>query len=164
MPIAACKICEKDFYVKPSHEERGWGKYCSITCRSRGQLLGSEVACKNCGKKIYRSLTQQKRSLSGDYFCTKSCKTAFRNTFFTDEKHPNWTNGKSAYREILSRTGVKQACVCCNLNDKRVLAVHHIDHNRQNNDKSNLVWICMNCHYLLHHDKRFEEELKRKMT
>lgn len=46
-----------------------------------------------------------------------------------------------------------QACAKCKSTDKRILAVHHKDRNRQNNTVSNLVWLCHNCHFLVHHYK-----------
>ena len=93
------------------------------------------------------------------YFCSKSCQTHWRNGFFIGKKHSNWTTGISIYRKIIERTGVITACVRCKLVDKRVLSVHHIDHNRLNNDKTNLVWLCFNCHFLVHHDKKVENNL-----
>jgi 5-methylcytosine-specific restriction endonuclease McrA len=51
------------------------------------------------------------------------------------------------------RSDLPQYCGRCKLVDKRVLAVHHKDKNRENNALSNLMWLCHNCHYLVHHDK-----------
>ncbi|MBI4281264.1 HNH endonuclease [Candidatus Uhrbacteria bacterium] len=36
------------------------------------------------------------------------------------------------------------------MKNNRVLLVHHIDENRKNNVLSNLVWLCRNCHFLVH--------------
>jgi hypothetical protein len=161
MPTVACGICGNSFYVKPSHQKIGWGKYCSVVCRSKAQFNGKNVNCHICGKQIYRSLARQKKSISGMYFCSKSCQTRWRNGYFIGEKHSNWTNGISAYRRVLERSGGIPACSLCKLTDKRVLSVHHIDHNRLNNDKSNLVWVCFNCHFLVHHDKDVEKNLEK---
>lgn len=158
MAIVQCKICGSDFYIKPSHLKLGWGKYCSKKCQGKSQLKGRSLNCAVCDKVFYRSPTQLKRSDSGKYFCTKSCQTCWRNSHFIEEKHPNWRGGESVYRDILKRTGVKAVCVCCKTSDERVLSAHHIDHNRHNNDKSNLVWVCFNCHFLIHHDKKFKED------
>lgn len=43
-------------------------------------------------------------------------------------------------------------CFRCRVSDIRVLAVHHADENRTNNGVENLIWLCHNCHYLIHHD------------
>lgn len=45
------------------------------------------------------------------------------------------------------------ACKKCGSTDSRTLAVHHKDKNRKNNSISNLMWLCHNCHYLVHHYK-----------
>ena len=164
MPQIPCLICNKDFYVKPSHQKLGWGKFCSVKCRSIGQLKGKQVHCKICSKKTYKSPAQLKHSKSGNFFCCKSCQTKWRNTFFLEEKHPNWKTGVRTYRNILLRTNEDRACVSCELRDIRLLSAHHVDHNRKNNTASNLIWLCFNCHYLLHHDKDFEKSLLLQYT
>lgn len=151
MAIANCLICKASFYVKPSHLQKGWGKYCSIICRSRSQLKGSTFKCHICSKEIYRSPLAIKKSKSRIYFCSKKCQTMWRNKIlFTGKNHSNWKNGESAYRRILESTGTKKKCVLCKTFDKRVLIVHHIDFNRKNNELTNLAWLCYNCHYLVH--------------
>lgn len=156
-------MCKLSFYVKSNHVKRGWGRYCSIDCQSKSQRKGKEVICHICGKKTYRRLSKLRHSQSGYYFCSKSCQTKWRNSYFIEEKHPNWINGISSYRNILRRNGIIPVCTCCKLTDERVLIVHHIDHNRQNNQKTNLLWVCLNCHYLIHHDKELDESV-RKLT
>ncbi len=57
------------------------------------------------------------------------------------------------YREILMGGKIKQICIRCGNADKRILAAHHLDRNRKNNNLKNLIWLCLNCHFLIHHDK-----------
>lgn len=130
----------------------GWGKYCSIDCRNKGQLRGEKVCCSICKKEVYRSPLAIKRSRSGKYFCSKICQTVWRNKIiFIGENHANWKNGESAYRRILKASGRLEICTLCETSDKRVLMVHHFDKNRKNNKITNLIWLCNNCHYLVHH-------------
>lgn len=163
MPRVNCKICGQSFYAKPSHVRIGWGKYCSQTCRTEAQLLGKKVECFICKKKIYRSRAQIKHSKSGNFFCSKACQTQWRNSYFSEELHPNWISGINAYRRILLRSGVDRTCAICGITDLRILVTHHIDHNRKNNDLLNLTWLCLNCHYLVHHDKNLEDKLKNTL-
>lgn len=164
MPIAECQVCHRGFYVKPSQQKLGGGKYCSTICRSKAQLNGKYFACLVCHQPVYRSLRQIKHSKSGNFFCSKSCQTKWRNSFYIAQLHPNWTTGINAYRKILIRNGQRPICANCGIEDKRILSVHHLDHDRKNNSIKNLVWLCFNCHFLVHHDHNFELNLKRKIA
>lgn len=161
MPIVACKVCSKDFYVKPNHLKLGWGKYCSRVCQSKSQFNGQSVKCFICEKETYRSKAHLKRSSSGKYFCSKRCQTLWRNREFVGEKHGGWRNGIRAYRDILKRSGKSIICTLCNMQDERVLIAHHRDHNRKNNKLDNLIWLCFNCHFLVHHNEEIEEKLQK---
>ena len=152
MANASCLVCGAEFYIKPSHIKRGWGKYCSVACRHKGQLKGEYVDCFTCGKSVYKSPFNLTKSKSGKHFCSKRCQSIWRNeVLFIGDKHSNWKHGKSAYRRILKSSGKEQICLLCRMIDKRVLIVHHCDKNRNNNAITNLVWLCNNCHYLVHH-------------
>ncbi len=164
MPQVKCKICKKEFYIKPSHQKRGWGKFCSIQCRTKAQFRGKKLNCFGCNKIVYRSPSQIRKSKSGKYFCTKSCQTRWRNKYFIEEKHANWKSGSKSYRKILERSGRKPLCILCKNKDKRILSVHHKDRNRKNNKLSNLVWLCLNCHYLVHHDIELDKKIMRSLV
>lgn len=148
-----CIICSKEFTIKPSHEKLGWGKFCSNDCKREGQKSGTVFNCSTCSKQIYRAASKIKRSKSRLFFCNKTCQTLWRNSLYIEKEHPNWVNGIRSYREIIKRSGAEKKCIHCNIDDERVLAVHHLDHDRTNNTVSNLVWMCMNCHFLIHSDK-----------
>lgn len=91
-----------------------------------------------------------KKSKSGKFFCNKSCQTIWRNKYFSGSKHPMWKGGIHSYRTAIKRFGKKTQCKLCNIKDIRLLAVHHLDKNRKNNKKENLIWLCHNCHHLVH--------------
>ena len=82
---------------------------------------------------------------------------------FIGKNHPQWKNGKGAYREMMLRSKKKRHihCTRCGFNDIRALLVHHKDRNRENNALKNLVWLCHNCHYLVHHYKEELEKLSK---
>jgi len=155
MPHVKCIICKKEFYVKPSHQKLGYGKYCSRECQRQGQLKGKYVHCYVCKKRIWKTPKALKHSKSKKFFCSKSCQTRWRNQYFSGPKHPNWKGGKyKEYRNILIKNRVKPKCKICGINDKRLLVVHHKDRKRTNNSLDNLVWLCLNCHYLVHHHNK----------
>lgn len=153
MATKACIICSSDFYVKPSHLKMGWGKYCSQKCNAVSQRNGQMFKCHVCSKQTYKSLKDQRRSNSGKFFCSKSCQTVWRNLTYVGKNHANWKGGLYSYRDALRRAKVPAICIRCKTDDSRVLTAHHKDKNRQNNAVINLIWLCHNCHYLVHHYK-----------
>ena len=155
MPQKFCKICSKEFHIKPSHLKLGYGKYCSLVCRRRGQLKGRFVICEICNKEVWRTPKALRHSKSKKYFCSKSCQTQWRNKEFTGEKHPNWQGGEFIYQRVMRDHQIPAKCSGCGITNKKVLIVHHKDHNRKNSDISNLTWLCRNCHYLIHDGKTF---------
>ena len=50
----------------------------------------------------------------------------------------------------MKRSHTPKVCTLCQITDVRVMAVHHIDEDRTNNKIENLVWLCHNCHHLVH--------------
>lgn len=152
MPIVKCKICKSGFYAKPHWLRKGWGKYCSPKCQYEAQKNGKVVNCFICKREVYRPQQDLKNSKSKKYFCTKSCQTIWRNSMvYIGSKHPNWKDGASTYRDALLRSEVTQVCKMCKTRDQRLLAAHHLDHNKKNNSLDNLMWLCHNCHFLTHH-------------
>ena len=151
MPEVKCNICNKPFHIKPSHQKLGYGKYCSKPCQYEGKKKGKYVNCYICNKETWKTPKNFKKSKSGKLFCSKSCQTKWRNKYYSGSLHPNWKSGANIdYRKILLESSVKQVCKKCKCNDKRLLVVHHIDKDRKNNKTKNLIWLCLNCHYLVH--------------
>ena len=155
MPYVKCKVCETKLYVKPSHQKMGYGKYCSVECRHLGQRKGKYVLCYQCEKEVWKMPKALLHSKSKKYFCSKSCQTQWRNVLFSGKKHPNWRGGEFIYPKVMKQHGIPPVCNKCGLKDKRVLIIHHIDHNRKHNVIKNLMWLCRNCHYLIHNGKTF---------
>ena len=151
MPDRKCKICNKGFYTKPYHVKKGWGKYCSVKCRTKAQFKGRWVECSSCGKKVWRTPKDFKRSVRNKFFCSVGCHCIWENKnvrFGTNA--PNWISGETSYRDLMRRHNVPFKCARCGISDKRVLVVHHKDANRRNNSIDNLERICCNCHAILH--------------
>jgi len=48
------------------------------------------------------------------------------------------------------RKFIKDKCEECEIIDKRLLVVHHIDRDRDNNEEVNLQTLCWNCHKIIH--------------
>lgn len=91
--------------------------------------------------------------------CSKACS----NTHFrSGENNPNWTpfeektekaqKSYSGYRKLFNKTEL--FCHRCGYKEFDCsVQIHHIDENRKNNDKSNLIPLCANCHMSFHANK-----------
>lgn len=150
MVQVSCGVCKKEFYAKPSHLILGYCKYCSMQCRREAQKTGKTVACHVCKELIWRTPKDVQKSLSGYFFCSKNCSMSWKNSINSGVNHPLWNGGTSLYRRLKEESGDKMVCTACGIKDKRLLVVHHKDHDRGNNQLSNLQWLCRNCHYLAH--------------
>lgn len=152
MPYVKCKVCDEKMYAKPRHLKIGWGKYCSRKCQYIAQLKGRMIKCEVCEKDIWKTPANFAHSVSGKFFCNKSCQSKWRNNIFSGPRHSRWKGGEWAYRAILSRQeNILKVCNLCETIDTRVLAVHHINKNHKDNNIQNLAWLCHNCHFLVHH-------------
>lgn len=163
MPVFVCQVCGRKKYIKPVHLLTGSraGKYCSPKCSGIAQRNGKMFSCHICGQQTYKSLKDQRRSKSGKFFCNKSCQSVWRNLTYVGENHSNWKGGSYSYRQALQRAKIPLECARCKIQDVRVLTAHHKDQNRKNNSVNNLMWLCQNCHHLVH---RYKAESKKFMA
>ncbi len=146
-----CLICGEDFFIKKFHAEKGWGKYCSVKCRTKGQHKGKFVKCDYCGKQIYRTPRDFRKSKSKRFFCSVGCHCSWENkNVRCGVNAPNWIAGESAYRDLMRRYNIPAKCNRCGIADHRVLIAHHKDGDRKNNTIENLERLCCNCHAIIH--------------
>ena len=91
-------------------------------------------------------------------FCSRECGNRWKS-----KQIANKQDGTSYRRNAFEYYPHK--CSICGWNeDERVLEVHHIDEDRQNNQLSNLIILCPNCHKFLTLHLFSLEELKIKMN
>lgn len=146
-----CRVCGKKIWIKKCHAKKGWGKYCSKKCQAKEQIKGKWLTCDCCGKRIWRTPKDFKRSQSKKFFCSVACHCSWENrNRRCGENAPNWVAGQTVYRKLLKRYGNPEACANCGIIDNRVLVVHHRDSDRKNNKPDNLEWLCRNCHCIVH--------------
>lgn len=80
-PNTDCSSCGGRFYASPGHLKRGWGKFCSLACRSkvhagaghsswRGGLV--EAKCGRCGKAFGIKPSRVERGEGK--FCSRKCQ------------------------------------------------------------------------------------------
>ncbi len=112
----------------------------------------TEVTCAYCGKKFFKANSKLQLSKSGLYFCCREHKDLAQRIDSGEEfneMRPNRYGTGVDYRKIAFREYPHKCSICGWNEDEDVLQVHHIDENRQNFQKENLIILCPNCHWKL---------------
>ncbi len=150
-----CKIHENEFEIKYENIRHDNKPY--YPCRScqeeqrqlRYESSRQEVECSYCKKRFLKSKARLDNSRSGLHFCCREHKDLAQRLESGDSfdiMRPDHYGSLANYRELAFRT-YEHKCACCDwCEDIRILEVHHIDSDRENNDISNLVILCPNCH------------------
>lgn len=132
-----CEICKNKFTHISSRSNKA--KYCSRICYYESQKLKgkSSFECQHC-KKIFIGHACRNRK-----YCCRACVNKADKKFYK-------ASFSTVRKMMLSRGMIKQ-CNRCGFNDPiKILGVHHIDRNRENNNYSNLEVLCPNCHSIEH--------------
>lgn len=130
--IRKCKRCGKEFYATASSKQQ----YCSGSCgaKNRTREIYTRV-CPVC-KKEYITFKSNNRKT-----CSKECGNQLRT------KHNNIL--------VLIKTESLVACSKCGYSKyPNLLERHHIDRDRINNNLSNILILCPNCHAEVHLESR----------
>lgn len=134
---ANCLVCNSQFHHISSRANQA--KYCSRACyykslKTKGQ---TQFTCHHCEKQFFAPLSTHRK------YCSKSCvNKAHKST---------WSPKFTTIRKAMLSRGMINKCQNCGYQDHpEILGVHHIDRNRKNNDISNLIVLCPNCHSIEH--------------
>ena len=131
--LLVCTRCEVEFEFKGTTK----AKYCT-DCR---KVVNSEKSIKSRIKLGIQKTTGTGKGgwqKSGDNSTTRSAEGAKQRE-------------KVYYENCLSRFEGNESCVVCG--DDLNIQVHHIDHNPNNHEETNLVFLCRKCH-VNHHMRK----------
>lgn len=117
----------------------------------------------NAAKKKYQQITKvcpvcktefitRKHPKKEGTTCSKSCAATW---FKTGDTNPNW-KGKSYRKSAFKQYGHK--CIVCD--ESKILDVHHLDGNHNNNSVDNIVPMCPTHHRYMHSKYRSEIQSK----
>lgn len=153
-----CGHCRKPF-LKSLHSlirQRRKGRrifYCSLSCASTvnsgkasPRIKRETRVCPVCSTSFVIAANRLKKT------CSRGCS----NTFFRTGIRP--TKASSHYRVICFKWHKKRCIVC---GEDKIVAVHHYDHNRRNNNPENLVPLCPTHHQYVH--SKFASLVKLKI-
>ncbi len=138
MIYSGCGECGGRFLIPP-HRNR---KYCSEKCFRLSRRNRVVVSCLNCDTEFER----MKSKVGKLNFCSRGCKDKAQRVEVGLIALPHYKNGAASYRrKALLHYG--PACNRCSFDkDDRLLDVHHIDGDRENNAVENLEVLCVMCH------------------
>lgn len=96
-----------------------------------------ELKCDYCGKNFIRRKSEIKNT--NYHYCNIICSNKHKAQFLITEESKNY--------RLKAFQNYPHKCACCGYEeDERILEVHHIDSNRDNNTIENLIILCPNCH------------------
>lgn len=128
-----CLICSKEFYTNHASTQ----KYCSVECKNNIPAILIKCICQYC-RKDFTVFTKQ------PYRPPLACKICVQKKSKNRSRKSKYYNNR---RLVLSVS----KCEKCEYNKSvSILGVHHINKDRSNTDKSNLIVLCPNCHSLEH--------------
>ena len=128
---------------------KGWCKFCNKET-NRGNLKRHQLncylnpenlkKCPVCGEPIK------------NYKTSKTCGYSCSNTYHrSGDKNPNWK--QSSYRTTCFKHHEKRCVVC---GEDKIVTVHHMNENHQDNSPENLIPLCPTHHQYFHSRYRNE--------
>jgi len=106
---------------------------------------GKFFVCKICGRKFY--VNRSRAEKNPPKYCSIKCRG-----IGSRGRKLKYTNKLKSTQVILRRLRQEVGkCEICGYDDEiRILTIHHKDGNQNNNERSNLLLCCPNCHSLEH--------------
>lgn len=129
-----CKCCGYEWEVSPiSFIESEHKNYSFQGCP---QCKYTILKCAYCGKEFKRLKSAIKSDI---VYCSKECGNRHKNNLIK-------MNNSTAYRRNAFDYYPHKCAICGWNEDERILEVHHIDENHDNNELNNLMILCPICH------------------
>ena len=101
------------------------------------------VKCDYCGKEFEKLKSELAKSKSGYHYSSRECGNRHKNQI--RKQNGEWE--ESANYRLKAFEIYPHKCLCCGWNeDERILEVHHINENHNDNDINNLCILCPICH------------------
>jgi len=143
--LVTCLYCGKEFLKLESLIKKRPLHYCNNKCCGLAIRKRVKLICHNCSKEFERKASKVSKSKSGLNFCPNECKNQALVNGCKEIMPEHYGNGKVSYRNKM-KNELKCGCKGCSEKRSYMLIVHHIDGDRSNNKKDNLVVLCRNCH------------------
>lgn len=169
--IKICKKCGNEFLKFPWVNQ----KFCSLLCYHR-DLIGRASKKKGKGKIYQSEICGCGQHKDPRAFTCRKCMGKRVSERQWGNKNPMWNGGTSylpyppSFNKQLKETiRVRDNFTCkgCGIPElefNKCLMVHHIDYNKKNMDKTNLICLCRRCHnQSTLRRKEWQQKLSKKM-
>lgn len=121
-------------------------KLAAANDRRFGEMKEHTKECQRCGKEYTIVAREKTKKFKDSKYCSRSC---------SNNRQDWWNENATNYRTIAFQNWKKE-CVVCGFD--KIVVVHHMDENHNNNDINNLVPLCPNHHEMFHSKYRDEVE------
>jgi len=153
-----CDYCGREFQAR--RERNGRTITCSMLCRNRLQGLRQKGIYPKQLEKFKGNIAGWNKGISPREETRRKISDSLRESYFQRIRIAT-VAPKKAYRKYALIWNENRCARCGWDKVKEVLMVHHIDGNRENNQKSNLLVLCPNCHFELH--KWWRSNIERRV-
>lgn len=115
--------------------------------RLYGIIEDHNKVCVKCNSPFIWTGRRNTKQFDAAIFCSRSCANN-RQSWWNDSVSNNYKSTR--YRSIARRSH-QLTCAVCGFD--KIVAIHHIDENKKNNEPSNLIPLCPNHHEMVHSNK-----------
>ena len=120
------------------HTEEYKRKQAEKNDRLFGPITQHNKTCECCGNAFVFEGRVKSKAFTKAKYCSRAC---------ANNRQKWWNENATHYRTIAFQSW-KQECAICGFD--KIVAVHHIGENHDNNDPHNLIPLCPNHHEMVH--------------
>jgi len=128
------------------HTEEYKRKQAEKTDRLYGPIIDHQKFCIKCNTSFTFTGRIKTKKYEQALFCSRSC---------ANNRQEWWNENATGYKTIALQHHSNE-CQMCKFN--KVVAIHHIDENKENNSPDNLIPLCPNHHEMYH--SKWQDEVK----
>src|ERR1700738_2710654 len=171
----SCVVCNKVFSVEK--RRKNTAIVCGRSCHNKWMKDNHprrqprfKKECGFCGM----GMSILKRDMDREMYCSRNCANKAHSERMKGEKSPNYVNGScleeyskkfvKLRKSIRAREGF--CCFLCEKAEKdngQGLDIHHVDYDKANDCRKNLVGLCKGCHSSHNGGERRRIRLARKL-
>ena len=179
------KLIDKDFkdflskrmseIAKGKIDVKRGKKYEDVVGEQRANEWKKKIGLKSIGNKNCLGKPAWNKNTKG--ICKKN-STSYKkgDKRIIGKNNPNWNNGSSFepyglefnrdLKEVIRNRDRRKCCICgkTELENKKKLAIHHIDYNKKNNDPKNLISLCNRCHMKTNHNRKYWKDYFKRIV